>query len=200
MNAKDLINNRKKSKLTQKQLAEKLGVDRRTIINYEKGELIPESKVKLLHFIFDSINTRSRREDSSINITQGIPLLPIEAMAGALKGDVQVMGYECERYIIPGINKEADFLISVRGSSMYPKYSNGDIVACKKLESWSFFQYGKVYVIYTEQGTIIKRIYQASQEDHVSIISDNSEHYPSFELHKDEIKGLAIVVGVIRLE
>lgn len=50
---KDLKEKRKKANLTQEELAERLGVDRRTIINYEKGNIIPESKVKLLHFIFN---------------------------------------------------------------------------------------------------------------------------------------------------
>jgi DNA-binding XRE family transcriptional regulator len=54
MNQINLKELRKNAKLTQQELAERLGVDRRTIINYEKGETIPESKVKLLHFIFDN--------------------------------------------------------------------------------------------------------------------------------------------------
>jgi len=69
---------------------------------------------------------------------RGIPLLPIEAMAGVFKGDIQVMEYECEYIYIP-MFKDAHFFMPVLGDSMYPTYNNGDIVACKKLESWSFF-------------------------------------------------------------
>lgn len=133
------------------------------------------------------------------NDKNGIPLLAANAMAGVFTGDVQVMDYECERYIIP-VFKGADFLIPIKGSSMYPKYSSGDIVACKKLESWSFFQYGKVYVVYTSQGAIIKRILASEQPDHIKIFSENEARYPPFDLHKKEIRGVAIVIGVIRLE
>ena len=89
---------------------------------------------------------------------------------------------------------------AIKGSSMYPKYSSGDLVACKRLTSWSFFQWGKVYVLYTHQGPIIKRICKGEDEEHVLIVSDNSERYDPFPLHRREILDVAIVVGVIRLE
>lgn len=44
---------RKKLGFTQQELADKLHVDRRTIINYEKGSNIPESKVKLIHYMLE---------------------------------------------------------------------------------------------------------------------------------------------------
>lgn len=64
MNALELKENRKKMKLTQEELASKLGVDRRTILNYEKGEVIPESKVKLLHIIFNQANDESENKEN----------------------------------------------------------------------------------------------------------------------------------------
>lgn len=42
---------RKSLGLSQQALADKIGVDRRTIINYEKGGKIPESIVKLIHYM-----------------------------------------------------------------------------------------------------------------------------------------------------
>jgi phage repressor protein C with HTH and peptisase S24 domain len=133
------------------------------------------------------------------NRNEGIPLIHANAFAGGFTGNVQVLEYECERYVVP-MFKGADFLIPIKGSSMYPKYSSGDVVACKKLTSWSFFQWGKVYVLYTEQGVIIKRIREGKDEEHVLVISDNAERYEPFQLHRSEILDVAIVVGVMRLE
>ena len=53
MNAKEFKELRKTLKLTQQEIAVELGIDRRTVINYEKGETIPESKVKLIHLLFN---------------------------------------------------------------------------------------------------------------------------------------------------
>jgi len=130
---------------------------------------------------------------------EGIPLIPIEAMAGALTSEQTVLEYECERYVVP-MFKGADFLIPVKGSSMYPKYSSGDIVACQRVSmSDLFFQWNKVYVIDTNQGALIKRIKPGSDKDHVLIVSDN-EKYDPFELPFSAIHAVALVIGVIRLE
>lgn len=130
---------------------------------------------------------------------KGIPLIPIEAMAGALTGEQSVLEYECERYVVP-MFKGADFLIPVKGSSMYPKYSSGDIVACQCVPmSDLFFQWNKVYVIDTNQGALIKRIKPGSDEKHVLIVPDN-EKYDPFELPISSIYAVALVIGVIRLE
>lgn len=128
----------------------------------------------------------------------GIPLIPISAMAGFGTGDTQVLEYECERFVIPTFH-EAEFLIQVKGSSMYPKYSSGDIVACKKLPIDTFFQWNKVYVLDTVQGALIKRIKKASNDDNLLIVSDNPKYEP-FELKRSEIRSVAIVIGVVRLE
>lgn len=130
---------------------------------------------------------------------EGIPLLPISAMAGAFTGDMTVLEYECERYVIPAF-RGADFLIPVKGSSMYPKYSSGDLVACKRIPMTDlFFQWNKVYVLDTDQGALIKRICPGSSDDTVLIVSDNKDYTP-FELHRSAIRAVALVVGVVRLE
>ncbi|MDT8347987.1 MAG: S24 family peptidase [Flavobacteriaceae bacterium] len=131
----------------------------------------------------------------------GIPLIPIDAMAGFGAGSHQVMEYDTRRYIVPEFTElKVDFMIRVKGSSMYPKYNSGDLVACKKLSLQdAFFQWNKVYVLDTEQGALIKRIRKTSQKDQVLIVSDN-ESYESFELHLSKVNAIALVVGVIRLE
>ena len=130
----------------------------------------------------------------------GIPLIPIDAMAGFGTGGVQVMDYDTQKYIVPEFTElNVDFMIRVKGSSMYPKYNSGDLVACKKLVlSDIFFQWNKVYVLDTDQGALIKRIKKGS-EDNLLIVSDNPAYEP-YELHLSKIHAIAIVLGVIRLE
>lgn len=130
---------------------------------------------------------------------QGIPLIPVSAFAGIANGEVSVLEYECERYIIP-LFKDAEFLIPVKGSSMIPKYSSGDIVACKKLSlNDIFFQWNKVYVLDTDQGVMVKRVHKSPDPDHIKIVSENPKYEP-FDLHISKIHAIAIVIGVVRLE
>ena len=131
----------------------------------------------------------------------GIPLIPIDAMAGFGTGAVQVMHYDTSKYVVPEFAElNVDFMIRVKGSSMVPKYNSGDLVACKKLVITDiFFQWNKVYVLDTEQGALIKRVKKGSRDNYILLISDN-KNYDPFELHLSKIFAVALVVGVIRLE
>ena len=133
------------------------------------------------------------------NIKEGIPLIPLSAMAGALTSDQTILEYECERYVVPAF-KGADFLIPVKGTSMQPTYQSGDIVACKRVSlSGLFFQWNKPYILDTAQGPLIKRIKPGSDKEHILIVSDNKDYDP-FELPCSEIHSVALVIGLIRLE
>lgn len=131
----------------------------------------------------------------------GVPLIPIDAMAGFGTGSTQVMDYDTKMYVVPEFTElKVDFMIPVKGSSMYPKYNSGDLVACKKLNIKDlFFQWNKVYVLDTEQGALIKRIKKAADSDHILLVSDNKSYDP-FEIHLSKVYAVALVVGVIRLE
>lgn len=133
------------------------------------------------------------------NPKKGIPLIPVEAMAGIANGEVSVLEMDCERYIIP-MFKDADYLIMVKGDSMYPRYSSGDVVACKKLPlSDLFFQWNKPYVIDTEQGGLIKKVCKSTKKNCIKLVSENPEYEP-FDLHKSQIYAIALVIGTVRLE
>ena len=129
---------------------------------------------------------------------KGIPLIPFSAMAGAFTQELQVLDMECEHFVVPTF-KGADFLITVKGGSMYPKYNPGDIVACKKLPLDTFFQWNKVYVLDTDQGALIKRVKKGSKIELLLIVSENIEYEP-FELNRTQIYNIALVLGVIRHE
>ncbi len=106
-----------------------------------------------------------------------------------------------EYYVIPKFrHKKVDFMIEVEGSSMYPKYNSGDVVACRIINERNFIQWNKTHVVATrDQGIIIKRIKPSEEPNCLLMVSDNSSYDP-FLVPEEEIEGLAIVVGVVRLE
>lgn len=145
-------------------------------------------------------NDDKKTTSISPNSLEGVPLIPIDAMAGYGTGEIAVMDYDIkELYQVPDF-KGVDFMIRVKGSSMIPKYNSGDVVACKKLGLDDiFFQWNKVYVLDTDQGALIKRIKKGKDDEHLLIVSDNAAYDP-FELPIGHIHAIALVVGVIRLE
>ena len=146
----------------------------------------------------ENTSTETSKEES----VKGIPLVNATAIGGYGNN---VFSFE-ERdvkdyYVIPKFkHKQVDFMIEVEGSSMYPKYNSGDVVACRIIKERNFIQWNKTHVVATrEQGIIIKRIKPSDAPNSLLMVSDN-ESYDPFNVPEEEIEGLAIVVGVIRLE
>ena len=139
---------------------------------------------------------------TSQKTANGIPLVTQSAVAGF--GNIDFMieeAYVKAYYVIPKFSHcKVDFMIEISGSSMYPKYNSGDVVACTILHEHSFIQWNKCHVIATrEQGILCKRLRHSQTEGCIMAVSDN-ENYPPFDIPVAEITGIALVVGVIRLE
>lgn len=96
---------------------------------------------------------------------------------------------------IPQIPKY-DFTIRITGDSMEPEYRSGDEVACLKVEKGNFIQWGKVYVLNTSQGAVIKRLYRGKKG--YKCVSDNRK-YSEFEIPEEEVYSVNLVVGMIRI-
>ena len=189
--------------------AQKLGVSEANIRGYMKN-VVPKADV--LEKIVSSYDVNARwlltgigemtKENNSIKLSEdgtGIPLIPVEAMAGCFTGSQTVLLQECERYVVPAF-KNADFLIRVSGDSMVPRYFSGDMVACKMLSLADiFFQWGKVYVLDTDQGALIKKVERGSSSDTITLVSENQAYQP-FELLIRQVYHIAIVMGLIRTE
>ena len=132
-----------------------------------------------------------------------LPLIPYDAFAGLPAVDnIGIAFKDCEQYYIPDfISRGADFLIRVSGDSMVPQYLNGDLLACTLIKDVLFFQWGKIYVIDTSQGVLVKRIMRIEGDDeHVLLVSENKDKYEPFNFPTSDIRSLAIVVGLIRAE
>lgn len=132
-----------------------------------------------------------------------LPLIPYDAFAGLPNIDnIGVAFADCEQYYIPDfISRGADFLIRVSGNSMVPRYLNGDILACTMIKDVLFFQWGKIYVIDSSQGVLVKRVMRIEDDEkHVLLVSENKDEYEPFRFPVSDIRSLAIVIGVIRPE
>jgi repressor LexA len=131
-----------------------------------------------------------------------IPFVAVTAVAGFGNGVFSIENTDVKGwYVIPLFEgRKIDFMIEVSGASMYPKYNNGDVVACTILRENRFIQWNKVHVIGTiEQGILIKRVKKGPDENHLLLVSDNKDYEP-FVVSQEDVTGMALVVGVIRLE
>ncbi len=130
-------------------------------------------------------------DDCSLPAAHTVLLLPISAQGGSFNDFVvSVKESDCERIVSP--IKGADFAIPVSGDSMAPEYPPGSQVLIKKINERAFIDWGRVYVLDTCNGTVIKKLLPSEKPDTVVCRSINPE-YPSFEV------SLADVYGVYRV-
>lgn len=168
------------------------------INNNRKGKKIDASNGGYVH-IGDK-NTSATAAPSKLKT---YPLIPIDAVAGFSDVDIAGVRFEdCKQYYVPDFEAlGVQYLIKVSGSSMYPKYSSGDILACKKVTDILFVQWGKVYVIDSSQGALVKRIFEDKENpEHIICVSDNNEKYPPFSMPKNDIRSLSVVVASLRFD
>ena len=133
---------------------------------------------------------------------EGYPLVSISAIAGFGSAEFAIGDRDVkDLYVIPKFkDRKIDFMIEITGSSMYPKYNSGDVIACRKIKESNFIQWNKVHVLATtEQGILVKRLKKADDDNYLLAVSDNKDYDP-FLIPKKEITGIALVIGVIRLE
>lgn len=126
-----------------------------------------------------------------------LPRIPHDAAAGSLTDAVDgVTELECERLPVVAAFPKYDFTIRVTGRSMEPMYFSGDEVACLRVNEARFLQWGRVHVLDTTQGIVVKRIYENG--DTIRCVSFNPE-FPDFCIPKEDIRSYNLVVGALRL-
>ena len=137
-------------------------------------------------------------EQSDNTKSKVIPLLPISAQGGSLNDfSVSVISHECEKVVSPII--DVDFAMSISGDSMSPEYPSGCQVLIKKINESAFIEWGKVYVLDTCNGTIIKKLMPSESPDKVLCVSINPA-YPQFEVAFKYIQGIYRVMMVMAVK
>lgn len=125
------------------------------------------------------------------------PRIPFEAAAGSLTEAVDgVTEIQCEKVPVVSLFPKYDFTIRITGRSMEPSFFSGDEVACLRVNESRFLQWGRVHVLDTSQGIVVKKIYENG--DSIRCVSFNPE-YPDFNIPKEDIYSYNLVVGTLRL-
>lgn len=119
-----------------------------------------------------------------------VPLLPISAQGGSLNDFVvSVSLQDCEKIISP--IKGADIAITISGDSMADEYPNGSIVLAKRINERAFIDWGKVYVLDTCNGVVVKALTPSEKENCIRCVSINpAPIYAPFEVALNDIYGV----------
>lgn len=214
MSGEDIKKKRKELGLTQEELARLIGVSKNTILNYEKGRVIPDSKISILDFVLSEKSQKDRLEAIQVDFTEmnvmHVPLVNKYAYAGYLSGFGDDEWIE-ELPKIPFANdveNRGEYMcFEVRGDSMddgsYESYLEGDILLCRNIRQdfwrsklhinkWDFV------IVHRDQGILVKRIIDHDVERGILTLHSLNEYYQNFRVHLNEVAKLFNIVDFRR--
>lgn len=186
---------------TQKDFANIVGLNKATLSRAFNGDskyLTDGFINKIKHYMENELPVTEETIVVLPGEPETIPVIPTGARAGTLGEFADgIQEYQCERIVTP--IRGAEYAIQVTGDSMSPEYPNGSHIIIKKIDEKMFVEWGKVYVLDTENGAVIKQVKKTDNPEVVECVSLNPL-FQSFTINTNHIKGWYRVLMVLALK
>lgn len=182
---------------TYQDFAKLLGVSKNSISAAKNGQ---ESYLtdSLMAKIESALNYYGDAPTQSEVEQEMVLVIPTGARAGTLAEFADsIAQYDCERMVTPV--KGADYAIQVTGDSMSPEYPSGSVVLIKRINEKAFVEWGKTYVLDTENGAVIKNVRRTDNPEVIECVSLNPAYQP-FTMETKYINGWYRVLMVLSLK
>lgn len=211
---------RKELKLTQKEIAEELGISFQAYSAWERGIKEPskekvaqlENILKVAKGYFTQIeivrlyNSLSKQGKNKVVLyarnlaqeeqTQKVATMPERLyeyrVYERMSAGIGASVYDDQNFDTVYFNEELahDFASWVSGDSMEPKYQNGSVALIRE----TGFDYdGAVYAVVCNNQTYIKRVYR--EEDGLRLVSINPKYKDIFISYEEDSRIVGIIVG-----
>ena len=211
---------RKELKLTQKEIAEGLGISFQAYSAWERGIKEPskekvaqlENILKVARGYFTQIeivrlyNSLSKQGKDKVVLyarnlaqeeqTQKVTIMPERLyeyrVYERMSAGIGTSVYDDQNFDTVYFNEELahDFASWVAGDSMEPKYQNGSVALIRE----TGFDYdGAVYAVVCNNQTYIKRVYR--EEDGLRLVSINPKYKDIFISYEEDPRIVGIIVG-----
>lgn len=208
----DLKALRKQKNLRQEELAERLGVHRNTVVNYERdSKLIPDSKKALLKAIFidepsgagktDQVLKNSSNAKAHGEMYIELEYIPVKARAGFAELEEIIIPLHQETFRVLKLEGESlgrQVVIEIDGDSMEPIYASGTKVRCKEVDpgDWVYINSG-VYVVVYSNLFVVKRVKNSPANGVLTLHSDNTETGGTADVPLDDIRKIWKVMRIV---
>lgn len=209
---------RKANGITQQAVAEYLGVTKQFITQIETGKVaLPTDKLKkildnpewsLMEYnrLVETLEDMKRGKECKVGRVEKeasdqlfrVRLIPYEARGGLIGDFVDgVHDYDCESVVSP--IKSVDFAMTVTGDSMMPEYNPGDRILIKRIDPNLFIEWGRVYVLDTDNGAVLKKLMKSDEPGYVQCVSLNPDVQP-FKIDMSAVRGWYRVLMVMSMK
>lgn len=144
----------------------------------------------------ESLNSNLLRNNTLHNFSH-IPFYDFEASAGDVMMFKDTQELTDTYLVIPGMH-DCDISLSIWGDSMYPYYTSGDVIICKRVIDKEVISYGDTYLVITQELRLVKYIHPHPTDEHKIILRSANDQYPDIPLHRDKILNLFLVKGKLQ--
>lgn len=188
---------RKDKKLSQKGLADLLGISQPAISQVENGAKMPSEWVPILKKHFGDISRYKFDFDSapeSVPLAYNNKYYPNIVASAGLDFLTDSNGHESIPISLPNIT--ADGFINVFGDSMYPKYCSGEIIGLKRIDK-ELLHFGHAYAVQMSDGEVYLKYIMPGKDDEHWVLESENEAYPPREFHLKYIDKVFMIKAVI---
>ena len=197
---------RKERGLTQKELADALGIAKSTISMYENNNREPDFETEELIADFFNVDMNTLRGKQANlkapTLSDDVISFPVIGNIAAGYDEIAVEDWSGETVDVPvsylrGRNKSEFFVLKVKGDSMYPLYHEGDKVLILKQSTLN--RSGDIgAVMYEGECATLKKVEYVMGEDWMRLIPLNPNYIPKtiegVDLENCRILGIPFVL------
>lgn len=205
--AERLKNERNKIGLSQKELADKLGMNARTYASYERGERDISTSVLLticqtLNISSDALLGNNAAEENNeledlmqkYNNIKPIKLKRFPMLGEIACGKPIFADEDREHYVMADMDISADFCLTAKGDSMInARIYEGDIVFIKEMP---IVENGDIAAVIIDDEATLKRVYYYPDDNMLQLVAENPKYkplvYQGEELNHIRILGKAV--------
>lgn len=180
---------RESKRITQTELAEKLGTTKQNIYKYENGIItnIPSDKIELMAKCFEvspgyimGWEDENELDDLSILMEKYDNIRPIKLKRFPLLGEIACgqpifANEDRESFIMADMDIRADFCLRAKGDSMInARIYDGDVVFIREMP---MVDNGDIAAVIIEDEATLKRVYYYPEKNKLMLVAEN----PAFE-------------------
>ncbi len=171
---------RKEKKLTQEQIAERLGVSKSTVSMYENGCRVPPYEMmERISRLFNVDMNRLFGQPSTPSLPQN--LRPVQTRRFPMLGEIAcgepiVANAEYEVFVDASSDVNADFCLTAKGDSMIgARILDGDVVFIRAQE---MVENGKIAAVIIDNEATLKRWYYFPEKQKLILTPENPAYEP----------------------
>lgn len=178
-------------------IADILGMTRGNMYKlYDKPEIDKLIAEKILT-LDESKEDVSKRYTKKDKISKGVPVYDIDFTAGNISKFEEFQERIIGHVDLNGFRKCIAF-VKVKGNSMFPTFTAGDIVGLEPMEDFSIIEYGQPFGIVTKSGQNMIKFIRKGEDENNLILRSSSKDHDDIPIHKKQIQKLFKAHGPIR--